>query len=922
MIGNTLSHFEITARLGAGGMGEVWRATDTRLGREVALKMLPEEFARNPERMERLEREAKVLASLNHPNIAQLYGLETAVAPPSSPPLHDHPVNGEYREDGRQIVFLVMELIEGEDLADRIARGPIPMAEAIPIALQIAEALEVAHGRSIVHRDLKPGNIKLTGDDTVKVLDFGLARTPDSDGGDSSLSMSPTVTGHATADGMILGTAPYMSPEQARGKKVDRRADIWAFGVVMWEMLTGQRLFAGETVSDILAAVLRADPDWEELPADTPSALRRLLERCLTRDPRSRLRDAGDARLELEAADRERREDKVVGQLPAGGRGPRWWLPWLLVAVSAAIAVLSPTVLRRSPAGARRVVASILLPTGAASGLGPEYEGSLAVSPDGQLLVFSAALKDDTPRLWVRPLDSKDAAVLPGTENGFYPFWSPDGRWIAFFANEKLKKVSLTGSPPQVICEAPTGRPGSWNDRDEIIFSPTVISGVYRVPASGGKPQAMTRLDESRGETTHRWASFLPDGRRFLYLAGGHDLSRDAKANALYVGDLQSGLRRRLMPLRSAAAFDSGHLLYVRDGVLVARRFDAGSLAFTGDPVSVAEDVAYDPAFFQGRFAVGGGTVAYRDGTQLPGTRLAWYDRNGRGLQKGGQPLLARLGPVPRRLVDNTPAALSPDDSRFMCMLENERTGAFELWIAELNRGTWTRFSRGPLSEGFPVWSPAGDRVAFSRTRPDRREYDLFVRDVDGSGTEKRLLTSDATLYPTGWSSDGRFLLYVEMPSIGAQRGGDLWVLPMEGAQKPLPFVKTEHSEPGGKFSPDGRWVLYISDESGSAEAYIKPFPGPGASRQVSTNGAFWGWWQTPSEVLLAVPDGTMAVVEVSVSGRRLQIGASRTLPKIGSIVGGEPSHDGRRFLAAVVAGERVVPRCTLIIDWAHKFDG
>ena len=918
MIGKMLAHYEITARLGAGGMGEVWRATDTRLDREVALKLLSEEFANDPERMARFEREAKVLASLNHPNIATLYGLETVesgtgTGTDSSPkPQAPSPTT-----------FLVMELVEGEDLSERVNRGPIPVDEAIPIALQIAEGLEAAHEHGIVHRDLKPANIQLTPEGVVKILDFGLARTWGVDEGDSSLSMSPTITKNATAAGVILGTAAYMSPEQARGKKVDRRTDIWAFGVVLWEIITGRRLFEGETVSDVLAAVLRADPNWDELPANTTPSLRRVLARCLTRDPRSRLHDVADARLELEAAAEEPIAEEPAGPQAGGAQGLRVRLPWALAAILAVLLVLSQFVLQKAPIPGQSVVATISLPAGAAPYYASEYEGSFAVSPDGRLLVFSAALKDQDPRLWVRPLGSAEAVALPGTNYGGYPFWSPDSRWIAFFADDKLKKVGLTGSPPEIVCNAPRGRPGAWNDEDVILFSPDTISGIHRVPASGGDPQTVTALDKGRGETTHRWASFLPGGRHFLYLAGVHDLRTDAAANALFVGDLESDLKIQLIGLRSPAVYDSGHLLYARDGVLVAHAFDPAKLEFVGDPVSVADNVAYDASFFQARFAVAGGVLVYREEDQAKGAGLAWFGRDGVRLQEHGGAPLPVIEPAPKRFVGDMSAALSPDESRIMCMLANKNTGAWELWIAELDTGLWTRFSQTSQTEAFPAWSPDGDRVVFSRSLLEGTEFELIEADVDGSSGETRAFFTDRYVWPSDWSRDGRHLLFTEAPSAGLVQKADIWVLPMdgEGEREPFPFLQAEHNELGGWFSPDGKWVLYISDESGISQAFVRPFPGPGAKRQVSNDPAVWGWWRTPSEVLLMNPGGTVYAVEVNISGGRFRAGASESLIDLRPVVVGEPSHDGSRFIVAVVPEEQLRGGFTLMVNWAQGLD-
>jgi serine/threonine protein kinase/Tol biopolymer transport system component len=906
LIGASLSHFRVTARLGSGGMGEVWRATDTTLDREVALKFLPEDFARDPERLARFEREAKLLASLNHPNIATLYGLETAAL----------------TETGAETMFLCMELVQGEDLAQRLESGPIAIDEAVELALQIAEGLSAAHEHGIVHRDLKPANVMITPDGVAKILDFGLARAWSVDEGDTSLSMSPTITKDATAAGVVLGTAAYMSPEQARGKGVDRRSDIWAFGVVLWEMLTGHTLFEGETVSDILAGVLRADPDWEELPAGTTPALRRLLKRCLNRDPRSRLHDIADARLELETSTTEALGEFSGEQTLGRDRGSRRWLPWAVAAIIAALLVFSHIVLPNKPVPIPPIVATIPLPADIVPFYGSDFEGSFAVSPDGRSLVFSGASKDRDAQLWLRSLGSAEVVPLPGTDRGLYPFWSPDSRWIAFFADEKLKKVGLAGSPPQTLCDAPDGRPGSWNDDDVLLFSPNTITGIYRVSASGGEPQQVTELDSDLGETTHRWASFLPDGRHFLFLAGGHDLRRDAAANALYVGDLESEQRTQLMALRSPALFDCGHLLFVRNGVLIAQPFDPARLEFTGDPVSVASEVAYDPGYFQARFSVAHGVVVYRREDQAMGAGLAWLGRSGMPLEQHGGSPLPEIAPAPEDFVSDMPAALSPDDTRCMCILENGRTGTWELWIAELENGLWTKFSQTQQQEMFPVWSPDGRQVVFTRARLGQPEFEFVVARADGSSSKRVLRLTDRYGYPTDWSRDGRFLLYTQHPTLGLAHQADIWVLPMDGSdQKPFPYLQTDHGEVGGWFSPNGEWVLYISDETGVQQAYVRPFPDPGAKHQVTNEAAVWGWWRTPKEILLLSPDGTISAVEVSTSTGIFRSGASQKLIDIRPIVVGEPSHDGSRFIVAFVSESTRSGQFSLLVNWKATLD-
>ncbi|MCJ7755466.1 MAG: protein kinase, partial [Thermoanaerobaculales bacterium] len=542
MIGAKLAHYKVIAALGVGGMGEVWRAEDEKLGREVALKLLPKDFADDPERLARFEREAKVLASLNHPNIAHLYGLETVstepaagtAAPQDSQPSpeaivahasrvqaadSESPPNAGSRPKPQApspITFLVMELVEGEDLSERISRGPIPVEEATTIALQIAEALEAAHEQGIVHRDLKPANIKLRSDGTVKVLDFGLAKAWEADGGDSALSMSPTLTQHATAAGVILGTAAYMSPEQASGISADGRADIWAFGVVLWEMLTGHKLFEGETVSHVLASVLKDEVELDELPSETPHHIKTLVGRCLRKKPKQRLQAIGDARIALE--DGEDAEPSAV--VESAQPRSRSRLAWIVAAAAAVVAAVLGALLLVGGSDATRVVrAAIPAPPGTVFHLEPFNPGVATVSPDGNLVAFTAREASGEFRLYLRGIDESEAHALDGTDGGHYPFWSPDSRWIGFVANGKLRKVLATGGPVQTICDAPDGKGGTWNEDGVIVFTPDSGTSLYRVAAVGGEATPISELDLARGDNSHRQPRFLPDGRRVLFYA-------------------------------------------------------------------------------------------------------------------------------------------------------------------------------------------------------------------------------------------------------------------------------------------------------------------------------------------------------------------------------------------------------------------
>ena len=625
MIGTTLAHYKVTAALGVGGMGEVWRAEDEKLGREVALKVLPEEFAQDPERMARFEREAKVLASLNHPNIAMLYGLETCLNHPSWHPdgwptgRVEAILRGAEPEAAKPscrrcpacessddvsartdspTTFLVMELVEGEDLSERIKRGPIPVEEATAIALQIAEALEAAHESGIVHRDLKPANIKLRPDGTVKVLDFGLAKAWETDHGDSSISMSPTLTQHATAAGIILGTAAYMSPEQAAGIAADRRADIWAFGVVFWEMLTGNKLFEGETVSHVLAAVLKDDIDLDALPGDTPARLKELIGRCLKKKPKQRLQAIGDARVVLEeyAADPESFEALAAADGVPAAVIPLWrrLLPWAATAVLA-LALAAVVFLRPSPHDLA-VRFQIVAPDNLTE-VGPP-----TISPDGRTIAFEATDEKGATLIWVRSMDDLQARPLAGTEGATRPFWSPDSRYLAFIAGGKLKKVPLAGGPPQTLAETPSGSDGTWSSRGEILFDGRSGDPIRRVAASGGTPQDLITADPEDGIISVGWPQFLPDGRRFLYVANGAETDE----RFLMVGDIEDKEPpRKLLDVSSLVRFaPPDHLLYVREDSLLAQPFDPDSAELQGEAVPLAEELGATSTGLSGFFGV------------------------------------------------------------------------------------------------------------------------------------------------------------------------------------------------------------------------------------------------------------------------------------------------------------------------------
>jgi hypothetical protein len=863
--GTTVGQFRVEDKLGEGGMGEVWRATDTTLAREVALKVLPEGFADDATRHSRFEREAKLLASLNHANVATLHALEHL--------------------DGRHV--LVMELVDGEGLDQIIRRGPIAVEEAVPIALQIAEALEAAHEQGIVHRDLKPSNVMLRNDGSVKVLDFGLAKAWEAEDGDPSLSLSPTLTKHNTAAGVILGTAAYMSPEQARGKMVDRRADIWSYGVVLWEMLTGEKLFEGETVSDVLAAVLRADPDLEALPENTPPALHRLVSRCLERAPRQRLQWIGDARIELESmGDEEVRLASDVVDVTHTVKQPK--LPWIVAAAAAAVAlaVVGWMGIGKEPVG-RAVVGIVAPPEGHDFNFVNQYSGSVSVSPDGRWITFSAADEKQNTNLWLRPVGGMQPKIIAGTEGGSFPFWSPDSRQIAFFADDKLKRVALDGSPAVTLCDAPNGRSGGWNSDGVIIFSPTVRDPIHRIPAGGGTPEPVTALDLEKRETTHRWATFLPDGKHFLFMAGSHSEAADSEYHGVWVGELGSDERRLLIRNRGNAVYASGHLMYVREGILMAHPFDPDRLELVGDPRPVVEGVGVDMSYFRGDFAVSpDGTLAFRRGDVDAEAQLHWIGLDGAIGEPVGE--TARVSGI----------SMAPDGNRAALVISDPETGTDDIWIHDIERDVRTRVTFGRLDEFSPVWSPDGTRIVFSSSeKPDR--IDMHVIPVNGGEPELFHSEAGTAMFPVAWSPDGSTLLYNFGPYDRSNQ--DVWAFPLDGGE-PFEVVATDATEYAADFSPDGKWLLYFSDGSGSSVGFVAPFPAADRRWQIAGEPSFGGAWKLENEIFFVNANQELKTVRVNVIGDSLSFGRAVVHGSLARRVGtGDMAPDGRRALVAVL---------------------
>ncbi|MGB6431390.1 MAG: protein kinase [Candidatus Acidiferrales bacterium] len=883
--GTRLGTYEIVAPVGAGGMGEVYQAHDTKLGRDVAIKILPEGFARDPARLSRFQREAKMLASLNHPNIATIFGLEDA--------------NG--------VNYLVMELVPGETLADRIGRdGAIPVVEALNIAKQIAEALEAAHEKGIIHRDLKPANVKLTPDGKVKVLDFGLAKAYAEDSGSSDPSTSPTLTAAATMQGMILGTAAYMSPEQARGKAVDRRADIWAFGCVLYELLTGEQLFAGESVTDTLAQVITKEPDWEKVPART----RGLLRWCLEKDPKKRLRDVEDGMISLEAA-----PDVKVEQ-PSATSAPKWlWA--IAIAACLAVAALAVMQLREKPPSAPEVVRyRIRLP----ENVWFTQTASFALSPDGRHIAFSAIGPDGLAEVWMQDLDGSEARELPDAHTGptTPPFsWSTDSRYVAFSAaGAMFRKADLQSGTSQDICEKPGPPVGSsWNSDGTIIFGST-STGLWRVDSAGGKPVALTDLDTSRQEREHELPNFLPDGRHFLYLR----ISKIPEDTGIYIGSLDDPPDKQseklLLPTGFGAYYvpspDSsvGHLLYLRGGTLMAQSFDPAKLALTGDPAPIADQIG--SGYETGFFSASATTVVYRTLSSNPYAQLTWFDSQGKASGTLGDP--AYVGDP----------SISPDGIEIAYRRDSQDHSDKDIWLLDIARGTSTRFTFGGSWNDVPIWSPDGKEIVLASNRDG--VFDLYEKPADGATDEQILLRTNRNKIPLSWSHDGRYLLYAVTQNFTGGRD-DLWVLPMQGDRTPFPFSRTQFDQTDAQFSPDGRWVAYSSNESGLHEIYVREFTVPPAPTEtgekwlVSNGGGLFPRWRADGKEIVYFANGYGKEISVSVDagpGHSFHAGVPKELFKVPpGIAGADASRDLKKFLLAVPENKTGPQTFTVVVNWA-----
>jgi Tol biopolymer transport system component len=883
-----LGPYEIISPLGAGGMGEVYRARDTRLDRDVAIKVLPAHLSGSPEFKQRFEREAKAISQLAHPHICTLHDF-------------GHQDGGDY---------LVMEYLEGETLSQRVARGPLPLEGVLRVGIEVASALDRAHRAGIVHRDLKPGNVMLT-KAGAKLLDFGLAKSAavlDSD------PTAATVTQPLTGKGTIVGTFQYMAPEQLEGKEADARTDIFAFGAVLYEMVTGRRAFQGGSRASLIASIMSSQPRAiSEVQPMAPPALERLVRMCLAKDPDERIQSAHDVKLQLEWI--ATGGSAAAGQEPVSSRPRgREWLAWLLaLACLVFTGVMTAAYVSRSATELRTFRSIIPAPEGTSFvsvGYGPREGSPVNISPDGKLLAFGARDAEGRERLWVRRLDSLIARPIPGTENSAYPFWSPDSTTIGFFADGKLKKIDAAGGPPVSVCDAPAGRGGTWNTGGVIVFAPDLRGPLHRVSAGGGPSAPVTTFDEAAQEDTHRWPFFLPDGHHFLYFLRFAARTVGRERNSIMLGSLDGTASRRLMFANSNAMYASGHLLYVDEGALVARPFDAARLAFTGDAFPVAEQIQDDPGYSRAVFSAStNGVLVYQSGSEFGRAYLAWTDRKGKEVATVGD-----------RALYFAPD-LSPDGQRAALVIDSRPSAQADIWIIDLAGESRTRFTFDSGNDVAPMWSPDGRHLMFASDR--NGAMDLYRKSVAGLAEEELILSSDRDKYPTGWSPDGLHLLF----DIGSALGGrgtrptsDVGLLTLGDDQQHSYFLQDSHEEAYAVFSPDGRWVAYQSDESGQDEVYVTPFPGPGRKWQVSTAGGIQPTWRKDGKELFYISlDSRLMAVEVTPGETSFETGRVTSLFVLRRRAGGipyAPDPDGERFLIIKDVVSESSEALTLVINW------
>jgi eukaryotic-like serine/threonine-protein kinase len=870
--GSRLGPYEILSPLGAGGMGEVYRARDTRLERMVAIKVLSKHLSISPDGRQRFEREAKTISQLSHPHICAL---------------HDVGREGD-------LEYLVMELLDGDTLSERLTKGALPLEQTLRYGSQIADALDTAHRQGIVHRDLKPGNVMLT-KTGVKLLDFGLAKAV-AGGENTALTTSPTQA-NLTEKGTVLGTFQYMAPEQLEGKEVEGRSDIFALGVVLYEMATGKKAFTGSTQASLISAILRDEPPpISQVHPMAPPALDHVVKTCLAKDANDRWQSAGDVAKEL----RWIAEGSQAGAAAApaiGRRGRREAVAWAAAGLLALGALFLVNELRRARRSPPRTVHSVLAPPeNTVFRMTGDDGAPIVLSPDGRRAVFGSG-----GRLWVQSLETGAAVALPSKSGGKFPFWSADSRSIGFFTDGKLKTADTSGGPVQDICDAPNPRGGAWNSEGVIIFAPDILTGLFRVPASGGQPTPLTVPDGSK-HTTHRWPEFLADSRHFIYLAANHNVP-ESEETGIYLSELDGKGSRRLFPSEGNGQWVPGWILSVRETTLIARPFDDRSFALGGEAIRAATNVHLDKGVWRGVFSASHtGLLAYQIAPSQGGTQLTWFDRSGKALEQVGERSAVYW---PR---------LSPDGRRVAVAQGDPNS---DIWVYETGRGTRIRLTAKANITGPAAWSPDGSRIVYVSRLPSG--FVLFIVPSNGSSEVREMATVSERIEPTDWSPDGRFILY-GLGNIGAS---DIWALPVADPSKAFPLVRSPFVEASGQFSPDGRWVAYTSLESGRNEVYVTPFPAGGARWQVSTAGGNLPRWRGDGrELYFLSPDEVLMAATVTPGKDRFEV--QTVVPLFRTNLSVSPrtdqypydvTADGNRFLVTA-SGDPEPPRVALVVSW------
>ena len=894
--GTKLGRYEIRSLIGAGGMGEVYRARDPKIGRDVAIKVLPSDFASNGERVDRLEREAQAAGSLNHPNILGIHDVDSQ--------------NGTY--------FVVSELLVGTELREMLDVGPIPLRKTIDYAQQIVSGLAAAHERGITHRDLKPENLFITKDDRVKILDFGLAKLRE---GPTNTYGSEDATKKALTDpGVVMGTVGYMSPEQVKGLPTDQRSDIFSFGVILYEMLTGRRAFGGDSVVETMHSILKDDvPDLDESGPRVPAAVEKVMRRCLEKNPDHRFHSAHDLGFALDAVasptsstssgltSASRSLSAVSETGPTNWHGRAAWAAAALFLISTL--ALGYLYYRRDEPHSQTMRFAIPPPEK------NNFDSGFALSPDGRSMVYVARSSSGDTALWLRPLTSVDARQLPGTEGATFPFWSPDSRTIGFFAGGKLRKIDAAGGPPQSLADATSDpRGGTWTPDGTIIFAPNTLSPLMRIPASGGAVSEVTKLNTDIGQTSHRWPTMLPDGKHFLYFGRGGQVEKQG----IYAVSIDNPEPTFLVPSPVSGGYTeaggSGYLLFVREGTLMMQSFDAGNLALSGETIPLVENILSFPGEIgptaYTAFSAAGGNLVYRTGDEQT-TRLTWHDRDGKALEAINE------------VSGYHEPSLSKDGTKVLYG-RNDEEGPQDIFLHDLSRGNTTRLTFDSVSDSTALLSPDETQIVYYSNRSANQG--IYRKSSSGAGNDEPVWIDQMGAFPDSWSRDGKYIICDK--NGGPRTKVDLWVLPMTGGEQPFPYIATEFEEAHAQFSPDGRWVVYTSNESGRPEVYVQSFPIGGGKWQISNGGGDQAQWRSDGKELFYVAlDNSLMAVPIEVSGTGIDVGRPLLLFRTSIPLGGitddrnnyAASQDGQRFLINTLADATSMQPLILVLNWAGE---